>query len=111
MDEYADPARTLALLDELQALGFSDRAFAIIHHFRKPENIANHRRYCGMLLEEEAFFRRNTNRLVQRRLEMLLRLYKAGGFTVHAPELFELLASAVMLEVPHDRQALSNQMD
>lgn len=110
MIAYADPARTIEFLTELQALGFDDAAFSVLHHFARPESIARHRQYCEMLQEEGAYFRTNSNRLVQRRLAMVLSMYKAGGFTSHSPEVFHHLASAVIAEVPHDRQPLSEQV-
>jgi hypothetical protein len=110
MPEYTDPANTLALLDKLEALGFTDRAFAIIHHFEKPEKIASHRRYCEMLREEGAHFRTTTNRLVQQRLSMLARIFEAGPFKSRSSALFERLAEAVLLEVPHDRRPLAEQV-
>lgn len=110
MNDYSNPTRTLELLDELEALGIPDQAFSIIHHFEKPEKIATHRRYCEMLREEGASFRTNSNRLVQRRLELLLTLYKTGQFTVKSRALFECLANAVVLEIPHDRRPLFEQI-
>lgn len=109
MTEYTDPATTLELLHELETLGFSDRAFSIIHHFEKPEKIASHRKYCEMLREEDARFRTRSNQLVQQRLELLLRIFRAGSFKARSSALFEHLAKAVLLEVPHDRRPLSEQ--
>jgi len=110
MNNYSDPSRTLALLDELQTLGLSDTAFSIIHHFQKPETIASHRHYCEMLCEEGSLFRTINNPLVQRRLEMLLAMYKAGGFKGLYPVVWEHLAQAAALELPPDKRPLSEQL-
>ncbi|TBR72120.1 MAG: hypothetical protein EPN64_18935 [Burkholderiaceae bacterium] len=109
MHDYTDPATTLRLLDDLQPLGFSDEAFALLHHFPVPERIASHRRYCEALWEEGARFRTQNNPLVQRRLEMVLAMYKAGDFKSSVPAVFEHLARATVLEVPHNRRPLSEQ--
>jgi hypothetical protein len=110
MPEYTDPANTLALLDKLEPLGLSDKAFSIIHHFVEPEKIANHRRYCEMLCEEAAHFRTPTNQRVQQRLGIIARMYEAGMFTVRSSALFERLAEAALLEVPHDPRPLAEQV-
>jgi len=107
---HSDPSRTIELLAELEALGLDDSAFSILHHFAKPESIARHRQYCEMLQEEAASFRTYSNRLVQRRLTMVLAMYRAGAFTSHSPEVFRHLANAAMAEVPHDRRPLSEQV-
>ena len=111
MRDYSDPTETLRLLRELEAIGMPDAAFAILHHFEKPESISRHRHYCEMLCEEEAHFRTNSNRLVQQRLELLLSVYKAGHFTVRSTALFEHLAQAILLQVPHDRRSRSEQVE
>jgi hypothetical protein len=110
MPEYTDPSNTLALLDKLEAMGFSDRAFSILHHFEKPEGIASHRRYCETLREEGAHFRTPTNQLVQKRLSILARIYEAGPFESKSSAVFERLAEAILLEVPHDRRPLAEQV-
>jgi hypothetical protein len=110
MEAFADPAGTLALLDELESLGFSDEAFSTLHHFVQPERIVSHRRYCAGLVEERASFRTNTNKLVQRRLAMVLAMYRAGPFASNDPQIFVHLAQAALLEVPHDRRPLAEQV-
>ena len=106
-----NPARTLALLRELAAVGFSDSAFSTLHHFKAPETIARHRAYCEGLKEEGARFRTNTNKLVQRRLELVLAMYRAGGFKTQTSELFVHLAKAALLEFPHDNRPLQEQLE
>ncbi|HWH83286.1 MAG TPA: hypothetical protein VNU71_13735 [Burkholderiaceae bacterium] len=110
MNDFADPAQTLRLLNELEGLGFADEAFATLHHFTKPERIANHRRYCEALVDEQATFQTSTNKLVQRRLVMVLAMYRAGQFASNDPGVFVCLAQAALLEVPHDRRPLAEQV-
>ena len=111
MSSYDNPARTLALLRELVAVGFPDSAFSILHHFTEPETIARHRVYCEGLKEEGGRFRTNTNRLVQRQLELVLKLYQTGGFGRRTSALFEHLAHAALLEHPHDTRPLEQQYE
>jgi hypothetical protein len=110
MPQYTDPSNTLALLDQLEAIGFSDKAFSIIHHFEKPESIASHRRYCEMLQTEGSHFRTPTNQRVQKRLSVLARICEAVGFESKSSLLFEHLSEVALLEVPHDRRPLSEQV-
>jgi hypothetical protein len=102
--DYSTPSKTLELLAELEALGFDDSAFSVMHHFAKPVRIARHRGYCEMLQREGGAFRTNSNRLVQRRLAMVLAMYKAGNFASGSSEVFQHLAHAAVAEVPHDRR-------
>lgn len=102
MDGYEKPATTLELLDRLVPLGFPDSAFCVLHHFKEPTTIAAHRRYCEGLVEEGATFRLNTNRLVQRRLELVLRMCEAGPLIKPTPTQFEHLAHVALIEFPHD---------
>ena len=90
-----DPKRTVRLLDELESLGFSDDAFSLIHHF-PDEKIARHRDYCRKV---EAFQADGSNERVQRRLELVLRAYWAGGFKSSKPEVWEALSKAAVAEV------------
>jgi hypothetical protein len=107
MNKYIDPARTLYLLQQLEGLGMSDSAFSVLHHFSKPESIASHRNYCQVLVDEGARFRTANNPRVQKRLEMVLSMYKAGGFTSSSHGVFEHLAKAAALELPVDPRPLS----
>ena len=59
--------------------------------------------------EEDERFRTNSNRLVQRRLELVLNAYRAGNFTNRTPAVFEHLARAALVELPHDRRPLPEQ--
>lgn len=99
MSDYTDPAKTLKLLIELEAMGFSNRAFSIVHHSREPQTIKTHRTYC----KSHRHFEKGTggtNALVQRRLEIVLNAYLAGRFTCKSSALFEYLANAALLEIP-----------
>jgi hypothetical protein len=91
-----DPKRTVRLLDELEFLGFNDRAFSLIHHF-PDETIARHRDYC---MKVQAFQADGSNERVQRRLELVLRTYWAGGFRSGKAEVWEALSKAAVAEIP-----------
>lgn len=97
------PQRTLDLLDQLQALGFDDEAFAKLHHYRLKgvkDTIQKHREYC----KTQTNLRTNdSNEEVQRRLEMVLKAYSAGGFSSRRPEVFAALADAAFSELPPQR--------
>jgi hypothetical protein len=63
-----NPKQTIAYLDELQTLGFTDEAFWRIHHFREKgekESINGHRSYCEVT---DSFLDEGTNERVQIRL-------------------------------------------
>ena len=109
MYEYDDPSRTLSLLDELSSLGFPDTAFRILHHFKEPTTQVAHRSYCETLVEEDGRFRTNSNRLVQRRLEMVLAMARAGGLDCPSSAQFEHLAHVALLKHPHDQRSLHEQ--
>jgi len=100
MEEYSNPNQTLILLDKLEGLGLTDTAFSRLHHFRGNETIASHRAYCEHLVSTGGLFRRNRNRLVQRRLELVHTLIIAGVFTNPTIELFEKLADLSIIKYP-----------
>jgi len=108
-DEYANPAKTLALLQKLTEMGFPESAFRILHHFTSPTTIAAHQAYCGALVEEGGTFRTSSNRLVQRRLEMVLRMCEAVALNHPTGSQFDHLAEVALLELPHDRRPLNEQ--
>jgi hypothetical protein len=60
--------------------------------------------------KDAAYFRTPTNQRVQHRLSILARICDAGGFESKSSALFEHLAEAVLLEVPHDRRSLAEQV-
>ena len=99
---YTDPKRSVFLLDELRAHGFTNSAFTRLHHFPTPQTVATHRSYC---LKISAFLSGSTNALVQKRLELVLRAYWGGSFRSRAPELWLGLAEAALAEVPHGAAA------
>jgi hypothetical protein len=90
-----DPKRTLALLDELQRLGFNDEAFWRLHHFRRRtrETIGRHRAYCE---KTSAFLPDGTNERVQRRLAFVLETYREPGNTKN----LIMLADAAFDKIP-----------
>lgn len=93
------PQQTVELLDKLVSLGFNDAAFWRIHHWRedgKCESIKHHADYC----RGKSYFKTDTNRLVQRRLKLILDAYQKGGFTSRRQEVFSYLAEAAYAELP-----------
>jgi hypothetical protein len=77
----ADPKDTLIVLDRLEALGFDDKAFQALHHFRqggRSTTIARHRAYCE---KTRQFDDGSENERTQTRLKSVLAAYVQGGFT------------------------------
>ena len=109
MDDHSNPSKTLVLLDELLNYGLTDSAFSRLHHFKEPEKISSHMKYCADLAAEEGIFRTNSNRLVQQRLDLILRLYKAGDFKSSASQVFEKLAEVSVVEYKNDPRPLAEQ--
>ena len=96
----ADPKRSLELLRALSELGFTDEAFARLHHFRVTNQralISAHRHYCE---KTRGFRPGGENDRVQQRLEMVLRAYRSGGFQSSDPRIFCALADASFFELP-----------
>ena len=96
-ENMIDPTNTVALLDRLEKLGFTDEFFDIVHHFN-GESIERHRKYCAD--HAGAFKAGGTNEQVQQRLNIILNSYVSGGFT--NPEVFRYLAHASVIEIPYD---------
>src|SRR5436305_2313490 len=93
-----DPQQTISYLDELQQLGFTNEAFWRVHHFREKEEretINHHRAYCERI---GAFRESDNNALVQERLALLLKYYKA--YHSGNPQIFPDLADAVYRLIP-----------
>ena len=93
-----NPQKTIAHLDELEKLGFTDEAFSRLHHFRdglRPENINGHRSYCR---KTTSFQDGSNNVRVSKRLELLLDCYKQ--YHAGRPERFPRLADAVYTLIP-----------
>jgi hypothetical protein len=109
--QYDEPTRTIELLNALASYGFPDSAFSKLHHFKQPERIASHRRYCEDLAEEGGRFRTNSNRLVQRRLELVLKIIQSSPITNREKATFDLLAQLARLEFPDDKRPLNEQAD
>ncbi|MGA2262080.1 MAG: hypothetical protein ABSH28_11655 [Acidobacteriota bacterium] len=89
-----NPKKSLELLRTLTELGFTDEAFARLHHFRLKDRkalISAHQRYCQKI---ESFQGDGENERVQRRLELVLNAYRAGGFRSTGPHVFVALADA-----------------
>ena len=95
-----NPKKSLELLDNLVALGFTDSAFARLHHFRlkgRRARISGHRKYCKRI---ESFHGDGQNERVQRRLKLVLSAYRRGGFHSADQRVFEALADASFYEIP-----------
>lgn len=93
------PKRSLELLQTLVELGFTDAAFARLHHFRlkhRDARISEHRNYCEKIA---SFQDDGENERVQRRMELVLRAYQSGGFCSGDPRVFVALADAAFHEV------------
>lgn len=93
-----NPKQTIAYLDELQALGFTDEAFSKIHHFREKRedhSINTHRSYCE---KTDSFQDGGNNERVQIRLEIVLNYFKA--YHAGNPAMFIRLADAAYALVP-----------
>jgi hypothetical protein len=95
-----DPKRSIELLGMLGELGFTDTALSHLHHRRlngQSVTIERHLRYCEGI---GSFHNDGANALVQRRLEIVLMAYKAGGFKTGREEVFVALADAAFYELP-----------
>jgi len=91
------PRRTIDLLDQLSALGFTDDDFRVIHHM-SDATIARHRNYCKTVGEFET---EANNQKVRERLELTLNAFRAGWFRAPAkPGVFRCLAEAAVAEIP-----------
>jgi len=93
-----NPKQTIAYLDELQQLGFTNEAYWRVHHFReknKRDTINAHRAYCE---ETGALREGDNNARVQERLALLLKYYKA--YHSGKPTAFPELADAIYLLIP-----------
>jgi hypothetical protein len=92
------PRQTLALLDELQALGFPDDAFSRLHHFwPKRERPASFRAYCRKTATFAPFSR---NRTVHRRLAFVLQVYRERTLAPGNAQLFIDLAAEAAMRIP-----------
>ena len=93
-----NPKLTIASLDELQRLGFTDEAFWRIHHFREKNNketISGFRSYCETT---DSFRNGGNNERVQKRIEMVLTNYRA--YHTGKPAVFTRLADAAYSMIP-----------
>lgn len=93
-----NPQQTIAYLDELQTLGFTDEAFWRIHHFRekgKQHPISAHRAYCE---KTDSFRDDDNNERVQLRLGIILKYF--NEYYEGNPAIFTELADAAYMLVP-----------
>lgn len=92
----ADPKRTVALLDQLVAMGFPDEAFQRLHHMGSRVTILVHRAYCE---KRSTFQKDSTNARVELRLEFVFRKYRAGSFPPGRVEIFKRFADEAVAEL------------
>lgn len=94
------PQDTVELLKSLAAVGFTDRAFQRLHHYRltgKHASISAHSAYCRRI----AFYKSDSsNERVHRRLGLVFAAYQSGGFTSGRPQVFDALAEAAFCDIP-----------
>jgi hypothetical protein len=69
------PQRTIELLDNLEPVGFNNADFALLHPTRLNQTINPHRRYMKMIQEIPPD---GPTALIQKRLEIIWRIYKIG---------------------------------
>lgn len=96
-----DPQETIRLLDELERLGFDDKSFALLHHFREQgrrDNIAAHRRYCERATG--SFKADFNNARTQLRLKYVLEAYKKLAKHEQTPAVFPRLANEAWEKIP-----------
>lgn len=90
--------RTLELLDTLDAYGFTNEDFRVVHH-QAGITIKAHRKYCGEPGNFDAA--RPTNIEVMKRLELMVGALQGGGFKKPAnPGALRALAEAAVMEIP-----------
>lgn len=100
---HVDPARSVALMNELVRLGLTDEAFGLIHHFGAKEKLSAHLRYCAELAASGGKFSAKTNQDTQRRMEIVLRAYLASGFQSADGRIFVAIAQAALVEIPLEK--------
>lgn len=95
------PQRTIQLLDQLEALGFTDDDFAIVHHSASGETIHGMRVYCEQTTQ---FQQGGTNEKVRERLEFVLAAFKGGRYGHPARAgVFEHICEAAVRQIPFKR--------
>ncbi|MGI9331326.1 MAG: hypothetical protein ACR2QB_11490 [Gammaproteobacteria bacterium] len=77
MTDYSDPKRSVELLKQLRAYGYSDQEFATLHHFGKDnrETIQSHMDYCANV---RRFRPGSNNAFLQSKLEQELQRLKTN---------------------------------
>jgi len=89
----ADPRRSIEILDQLEAMGFTNEAYQLLHHSRArgwKHTISRHRAYCEKV---SSFQHDGDAERDQRRFEFVLEKYLAGGYPAGRSEIFEALAN------------------
>jgi hypothetical protein len=95
-----NPKKSLDLLQRLSEIGFTDEAFARLHHFRLKDRKASIAEHLHYLAKTTTFQDDGENERVQRRLELVLKAYQAGGFVSGDAGVFAALADAAFSELP-----------
>lgn len=99
--DNTDPKCTVRLVNRLEKMGFSNDAFALLHHRREKgerETISGFRSYCANL---NGRFRTASNRLVHDRLVQVLK-GRLSSIEGSAPPVdFETLADRAYKAIPH----------
>ena len=93
-----NPSQTIAYLDELEQLGFTNEAYWRVHHFREKnerDTINAHRKYCERTI---SFGDDKNNERVQKRLALILQYYK--DYHLGNPAIFSDLADAAYRLIP-----------
>ena len=101
----ASPQRTLDILEELQSLGFNDEAFWRLHHFRLKNRKDTIQQHADYVRKQTTLRDNDSNEEVQRRLELVLKAYRLGGFSSGRQAVFAELADAAFYEIPPGRCA------
>ncbi len=96
------PQRMLQLLDELDALGFNNDDYRLIHHWGEKARISSMVSHCNKLIESGGSFRgSHNNECVKRRLEYVLRAYQEGDLSRPAkPGVFRALCLDAKRVIP-----------
>lgn len=94
-----DPQYTKDLLQLLLKYGFTDAAFSIMHpdHGSGGGQIDAHLKHCNNV---SSFPNDSPNARVQRRLEIILKAFLGGGFSVGNEAIFISLAKASVAQIP-----------
>lgn len=100
-----DPKKTLALLDDLGALGFTDEDLQVVHH-TAGVTIDSHKQYC---LQTSRFRPGSSNARVQARRAFVLQELRASSADANGMAMATLLDQAIA-KVPYTEDELSKRL-